>query len=211
MINHNKVLYGNKPEDMGLVDLNPTEMMFWLYCPIKAPQTSYIIPPNLRSYYSLLNKIKEDVSNKYVYLTAKTLYVENTYSGNRPGWHSDGFGTDDVNYIWYDNNPTEFTDGKLKYNLPEDCKDAMNQMEINANNSNIVTYPNKHLLRLDQSVIHRAPNYVKAGIRTFVKISISNDKYNLIGNSINHKLPIKMNMVKRNTDRNHPTCKDFVS
>ena len=27
-------IYGAPPVDLGLIDLSPVEMMFWLYCPI---------------------------------------------------------------------------------------------------------------------------------------------------------------------------------
>jgi hypothetical protein len=71
-------------------------------------------------------------------------------------------------------------------------------------NETFVTYPDKHLLRLDQSVIHRSPIKFAPGMRTFIKVSISKDRYDLIGNSINHKLDFGPLVAERQPERNHP-------
>lgn len=73
----------------------------------------------------------------------------------------------------------------------------------------IETYPDKHLLRLDPSVIHRPPVGFAPGMRTFVKASMSTERYNLEGNSVNHRLPLGVPLLPRKLDRNHPACKDF--
>lgn len=200
--------YGALPEDLGLVDISPKEMMFWLYCPIKVPRGSFVIPKNLEQFRPITEAVvrRESVANKYVYLTAKTLWVGGGYIGNRPGWHSDGFGTDDVNYIWYDSAPTDFFEDS--FNLPKDCEismkimDTMGQAAEYANR--LVHYPDRHLLRLDEKVIHRSPVNFEAGMRTFVKVSISYDRYNLKGNSINHDLGVSWPLYERRDERNHP-------
>ena len=143
----------------------------------------------------------ERLWDQYVYLTAKTLWVSGDYIGNRPGWHSDGFGTNDLNYIWYDRAPTEFLDAD--FDLPDDCADAMEQMANHALGRVPVLYPDKHLLRLDPSVIHRSPVDFEAGMRTFVKVSVSPDRYDLVGNSVNHALPA-WPLTARKAERNHP-------
>lgn len=202
------MIYGNLPTDLGLVDISPTEMMFWLYCPIKEPYGQFIIPPNLRQFQPILEKVcsTEYIGSSYVYLTTKTLYIEPKSVGNRPGWHTDGFGTDDINFIWYDRCPTLFLATNL--DLPDKCEDAMKQMEERAKGHANICYPDKHLLRLDQTVIHHIPMHIDPGMRTFVKVSISKDKYNLEGNSVNHKLKLNVDLKPRNVDRNHP-CQDF--
>ncbi|WP_259384425.1 hypothetical protein, partial [Bacillus thuringiensis] len=58
--------------------------------------------------------------------------------------------------------------------------------------------------RLDQRVIHRSPVNFEAGMRTFVKVSISADRYDLEGNSINHLLPDRWPLRPRQVERNHP-------
>lgn len=204
--------YGDLPEDLGLIDLSPVEMLFWMYCPISTPGKGYFLPDNLIQFWPIVLAAaqREPTSvDQYVYLTAKTLWVAGDYIGNRPGWHSDGFGTNDVNYVWCDRAPTEFFADA--FTLPDDCQDAMAQMTARAEGKTLVTYPDKHLLRLTPSVIHRAPATFEEGMRTFVKVSISPDRYNLEGNSINHRLAERWPLVPRDVVRNHPVRADFVA
>lgn len=211
-------LYGNPPVDLGLIDLNPTEMMFWLYCPVKVPGTGFIVPPNLMTFLPILQKVRNHMSgdeqdahffqSSYVYLTAKTLFVTADNPGNRPGWHSDGFMTDDLNFIWYDGNPTLFWEPQELEAFTQDDQGSLLEMQEAAEHWSQAglhcTYPNKHLLKLDETVIHRVADVDKPGVRTFVKVSISRDRYNLIGNSINHDLNLGWDYVGRAVDRNQP-------
>lgn len=202
------MIYGALPEDLGLVDLSPTEMMFWMYCPIQTPRLGMAIPDNLRQFIPIVDAAlwREDgAEGRYVYLTAKTLWVSGDNIGNRPGWHSDGFGTDDINYIWYDRAPTEFI--KDSFTLPDDCADSMAEMAVRATRCDPITYPDKHLLRLTSAVIHRSPVHFEPGMRTFVKVSISRDRYNLQGNSVNHGLRERWPLVPRQPERNHPAVR----
>lgn len=200
------MIYGKLPRDMGLIDIDPVEMMFWMYCPISTPTSEIRLPDNLRVFEPIIAAVRDydwDMFDyNYVYLTAKTLWVSGSYIGNRPGWHSDGFGTRDLNYIWYDRAPTEFFEDSFE--LPADCADAMAVMEDRARGKAIITYPCKHLLALTPEVIHRCPVGFEPGLRTFVKVSISSERYNLLGNSINHKLGETWPMVPRSVERNHP-------
>lgn len=219
-------LYGRQPVDLGLIDLSPTEMMFWLYCPIKVPGRSAVIPPNLAQFMPILDAVYHDHAgdedaayrwqNSYVYLTAKTLFVTANNPGNRPGWHSDGFMTDDLNYIWYDGSPTLFWEPLRLVQFTQDDRLSLWEMRDAADPdvARHVTYPNKHLLRLDETVIHRVADVTKPGVRTFVKVSVSRDRYNLVGNSINHDLDLGWDYVGRSIDRNQPAPgaveKEFV-
>ncbi len=198
------MIYGDLPQDLGLIDLSPAEMMFWIYCPIWTPEEGPVVPPNLRQFWPIVQAAinREGGLSGYGYLTARTLWVGGDYSGSRPGWHADGFGTEDINYIWSDHAPTEFIEDSFE--LPVGCADAMAVMAGYASKGDIVTYPAKHLLRLTPAVIHRPPENVSPGIRSFVKLSISKDRYNLEGNSINHGLAEKFDYVPRQAERNHP-------
>lgn len=204
------MIYGNLPADLGEINIDPVEMMFWMYCPISTPSMgiSVEMPDNLLSFAPIIHRIREydwdHWSDSYVYITAKTLWVSGDYIGNRPGWHSDGFGTADINYIWHDRAPTEFFEGSFQ--LPAQCDDAMERMALEAHDKPLVVYPDKHLLRLDPSVIHRCPVGFAEGMRTFVKVSISQDRYNLEGNSINHALEERWSLIPRSTERNHPAA-----
>lgn len=201
-----QIIYGALPECLGFIDLSPVEMMFWQYCPIATPRERPCLPDNLQQFEPIVEAVfdhdPEHYMRSYVYLTAKTLWVSGDYIGNRPGWHSDGFGTDDLNYIWSDRAPTEFYEDS--FTLPERCDDAMAIMAARAEKARLVHYPDKHLLKLTPAVIHRSPARFAPGLRTFVKVSVSADRYNLQGNAVNHHLKETWPLLPRASERNHP-------
>jgi hypothetical protein len=52
---------GNPPKDLGLIDLSPNEMMFWMYLPISVPGSSaYHLPENLRGFAEIVSAAKAD-------------------------------------------------------------------------------------------------------------------------------------------------------
>ena len=205
-------IYGAPPIDLGLIDISPSEMMFWLYCPIKLPGDYHAqMPLNLFRFWPIVRAVKEDCGinrwkDNYVYITAKTLFVTADNPGNRPGWHSDGFMTDDLNYVWSDCNGTLFWEPGKRISFVQDHMASLAEMEQAANVGPHMVYPDKHLLRLDQSVIHRVADVHTPRIRTFVKISISPDRYDLIGNSVNHSLAPDWQYFERGDDRNAPAA-----
>lgn len=210
------MLYGNLPTDLGLVDINPTEMMFHMYMPISLPGSDRVyLPEHLEVFRPLIISAWQDerqrFRDEYVYLTAKTLWVSGQYIGNRPGWHSDGFGTDDLNYIWADRAPTDFSydpKGQCFIFNSTDCQRFYDACDVFTGIWPIKHYADKHLLKLDPSVIHRSPVDFEEGMRSFAKVSISKDQYNLEGNASNYLLDIDWEMKKRNKDRNHPNKRD---
>ena len=199
--------YGEAPQDLGFVDIECPEMMFNLYLPIKMKNSDeFRIPENMKFIQPLLEEIEDIISDNYVYLTVKKMYVNNTCRGNREGWHSDGFQTDDINYIWYDSRPTQFA--IQSFDISDDCEKSLKEFRRQFSGT-ITSYDCKSLLRLTQRNIHRVSmNDFDEGIRTFVKVSISKNKYNLADNSHNHLFDYKWDMKCRQTERNHP-CKDF--
>ena len=206
--------YGLPPEDLGLVETKCPEMMCYQYLPIRIPDPTqyrkgqgfaYKIPERLQWVSDLLRFIEVD-KDDYVYLTAKNLWASADNKGNRGGWHSDGFMTNDVNYIWYDCLPTEFA--VQNFNITEDCERSLKEFEEQVDIRHIITYPNQHLLKLTPENIHRVSESRIEGFRTFVKISVSKNKYNLKGNSHNYLFDYDWTMVNRFEERNHP-CRDF--
>lgn len=195
--------YGAAPKVLGEFDIEPSEFCYVQYLPIVLPGSVYWqLPANLEWVRPLLSYVEAGVED-YVYVTAKHIFVSGSDCGNRPGWHSDGFGTDDLNYIWCDRSPTEFAIQPFK--LSADCEASMQEMEDQFIHGTEVVYPAKTLLLLDQGVIHRTPTRCEPGYRTFVKISISKHRYNLKGNAHNHLLNYDWPMVERSVERNHPT------
>lgn len=207
--------YGTKPKVIGSFDINCKEMMFCMYLPIKMiGELSLKIPENLSIFNPIIEAVlineMENIENKYIYITAKNIYVTPDNIGNRAGYHSDGFGTDDINYIWTNKFPTVFC--IQDFELSQECNLSMKQMVEQAKIENEITYPENTLLKLNQGVIHRTPTIEDCGMRTFVKISISTEKYNLIGNAHNHLFDYNWEMYERSVLRNHPTNseKDYV-
>lgn len=205
-------IYGTQPIDLGLINLSPDEMMFWLYCPIKLPgDFAVFIPQNLRQFAPLIRTVERDCTvnrwkDSFVYITAKTLFATAENPGNRPGWHSDGFLTDDLNYIWCDANPTIFFDDGDMHAFSADHVASLAEMDAlcESRSAHYRTYPVKRLLRLDQTVLHKVDTDIRPGVRTFVKISVSREKYALRGNSINYDLAPDWAYQERAAERNCP-------
>jgi hypothetical protein len=199
------MIAGTAPVRIGRIAVKASEMMFVQYMPIHLPERGTRVPPHLMCFEPLIAvALRERRPDQYVYLTAKHLYVTPGNVGNRPGWHTDGFGTDDINYIWCDRVPTEFC--VQPFELSDDCDESMAQMEAQARYENIRTYGENMLLRLDSAVVHRPPVLVEPnGYRTFVKVSISRDLYNLEGNAHNYLFDYDWPMVPRDVKRNHPS------
>lgn len=204
-------IYGSKPVDLGLIDLDPKEMMYWLYCPIKLVGQSLVtVPDNLEQFMKIINAVRCDVGSErwnasYVYITAKTLFVTADNPGNRPGWHSDGFMTSDLNYVWSDTNGTLFWEPEQLVDFVQDHSLSLEEMQKAAETGPVRSYADKHLLKLDQSVIHRVADVTVPRVRSFVKVSVSYDKYDLVGNSINHDLAPNWKYYERKADRNMPS------
>jgi hypothetical protein len=68
-----------------------------------------------------------------------------------------------------------------------------------------VTYGDRVLMRLDSSVIHTAPEIPAPGDnRSFIKVSFSNERWNLSGNSHNYLFEYEWQLFDRAPIRNDP-------
>lgn len=207
------MIYGGKPKKLGHFDIKCDEMLFYQYLPIKLiGGVEPIFEERLKPFSPLIGNCCGDFIgdfgldryvDSYVYLTVKKMYQNNQLAYNRKGYHSDGFMTDDINYIWCDLNPTVFNLGE--FNLTLDDHISMEEMEEQAKSVNEFTYDINTLLRLDQSIIHKVSDKnVEQGMRTFFKISFSKDKYDLKGNAKNYLLDYDWKMRNRKIKRNIP-------
>lgn len=204
--------YGELPLELGVFKIKCDEMLFYQYLPIKldgAIDVTY--EPRLDCFTKIIDKIclyfirefgYQRYKDSYIYLTAKSLWQMPNCSFNRKGYHSDGFLTDDINYIWSDCNPTIFNTSN--FNLSLDDKLSLNEMEQQSDVVNDISFGDDTLLRLNQFNIHRVADTDKGGMRTFIKVSFSKDKYDLIGNSHNYLLDYSWSMLKRKVERNIP-------
>jgi hypothetical protein len=111
--------------------------------------------------------------------------------------------TDDINYIWSDCCPTIFN--YSDFSLTQDHILSLEEMKSQALPSNNWLYKDNELLRLNQFNIHKVSQAKEPGIRCFLKVSFSKEKYNLLGNSHNYLLDYDWDMKLRKLERNHPT------
>jgi hypothetical protein len=204
--------YGDLPRNLGQFDVQCEEMMFVQYMPIKligGALTTY--DDRFLVFKEIIDEVCEDFINafsyeewckSYVYLTAKHMYQVPNASFNRHGYHSDGFMTNDINYIWSNKFPTVFNTSK--FNLTLDDRISIGEMEEQAKKENEITYADKSLVRLNEYNIHKVGDNSTGGLRTFVKVSFSKDKYDLIGNAHNHLLGYNWEMKERSVERNIP-------
>jgi hypothetical protein len=211
--------YGEAPVEVGLWNGRYfTELMHWLYLPVFMPgNVELTIPRNLQTQsidfmtrLALLDyeQNEGDWRDKYVYVTARRGFATPDNPLNRVGWHTDGFGTDDVNYIWCDRYPTQWLDAPTGIGDPsEDHLKSVEHFDMMANESDapIREVGPGVVYRLSPYVIHCTPNVpAPGGMRSWVKVSVSEHRYNLIGNSHNWELDYDWEMVERDTLRNDP-------
>lgn len=218
--------YGEPPEEIVSLDLDWHEYMHYLYLPVVMPGTPGVrLPDRLRFLREIVyealrreNHVGAFTEDRYVYVTARHGYASPGNPLNRPGWHCDGFGTEDVNYIWTDRFPTRFATGDFGV-VSEDhvlsakhfdalCGAAIGYGGVFAYHAGTIEIneaePNT-LYRLDPFVVHSTPIIpAPGGERSFLKISFSRDKYNLRGNSHNHLFGYEWHMWDRAEIRNDP-------
>jgi hypothetical protein len=207
------VTYGEAPVDIGAFDLPWEEFMHYLYLPVRlratvSEQQGIQIPARLEMVRPLVRAALADArvngyTNPYVYVTARRGVATPDNPLNRPGWHTDGFGTFDRNYIWWDRFPTRFAQGPFT-DISHDHLASMAQFEEQAPKGLVFTFPDRHLYRLTPYVVHTTPRVDEMGERSFLKISISNHRYNLKGNSHNYLLDYDWEMFARSDLRNDP-------
>lgn len=196
-----KLLVGKPPVQLGYFDLKCPEMMFIQDMPVVMPGKGLRLPDNLKFLEPFFEVVQYSVKHDYVYVSCKSMFVTKESRG-RPGWHLDGFGTNDINYIWSDDFPTEFYIGDIE--LTNDPIISRLEMDELISEENITIYPNKKLLMMDSSVIHRVSTDNRIGFRTFIKITVSTNQFRLFGNAHNYLFDYDWLMVPRSLDRNLP-------
>lgn len=204
--------YGSAPKQLGEFKVECREMMFYQYLPIKFPSMTHpVMESRLDCFKRIIGTACCDFiadfglnayGDSFVYVTAKFMYQQVNKPFNRPGWHSDGFMTSDINYIWCDRCPTIFNSSKFV--LSQDDKKSLAEMEQQAIPKNNYSFPDNTLLRLNQFNIHKCADVTASGMRTFLKISFSGDRYDLIGNTHNYLLDYDWEMKPRKEERNIP-------
>lgn len=202
------------------VKVKADEMCFVQYMPIKLPFESIKLPPQLEWTDPIVDSVfgdyfesNDDKCNvwhhKYVYLTVRHLYTTPASPGNRTGWHIDGYGSLDDNYLWCDRNPTEYLPQARRY-FGSDHVEAMDRIHDYADPLSYIAHaiPVNTVVDIERD-IHRVATPEVSGMRTFVKVTASYAKYNLKGNAKNPRLATWDNKHERSYKRNHPYVLDF--
>lgn len=175
--------------------------------------SEYQIPQNLEllvnqilgDIYQLSPELYDNDWTKYCYLTIKKQYITPNSIGNREGWHIDGFKSDQENFIWFDcpATPTEVSLGG--FTLTDDCAESLLEMEYQANIMFHHQLKPNVLYEMNQNCVHR-PTYnktKKSVLRTFIKLTFTDELFNCIGNAWNYKLPHIKPTTPRKEIRNH--------
>lgn len=202
-----KVVYGKLPIYLGQVEVDLQEMMYYLYMPIVMDHDygDVRVPRNLHPTLFMVGAAMAHAAReyRYIYLSARKGWATPGNPLNRPGWHCDGFGTEDVNYVWWVGPGTRFAPQAF-YNISDDHVESLKQFEAQVKLDSVVTYPERGLFRIDPSVVHSTPEITKTVMRQYVKISFSDQKYNLENNSHNYMFDYDWPLHSRDNLRNDP-------
>lgn len=203
-----KRTYGKRPDFLGFHDVHLPEYMNYMYLPVSMGNPNDIrLPDNIYLLYGMVKYVIDSPFYKegqYVYVTAKRGYATPDNPLNRPGWHSDGFGSDDYNAIWFNRYPTIVAIQEF-HDISDDHAYSMEQFDHQINPDRIEELEPLILHGMSPSVIHAAGEIpAPGGDRQFVKISCSFNKYNLEGNSHNYLFDYTWKMFDRDEVRNDP-------
>lgn len=209
---------GNLPEFVGDLFFSLNEVMYWLYLPVSIDYSEIRVPESLRGGPEAMIELAISHSRRvykhdyrYIYLSARKGWATPDNPLNRPGWHCDGYGTDDLNYVWWDGAGTRFAHQHFE-GIVSDHNRALKQFDEQVDLTKVVTYAAGGVFCLDPTVVHATPVIEPPGhMRQYVKVSMSDHQYNLENNSHNYLFDYSWPMHSRNLIRNSPHAqRDYV-
>lgn len=225
--------YGAPPIKVAeFPDVDLQEVMYYLYLPVKFPGIrGRRYPDNIQQVIPLVDTAirwaaarGRDVTKDYAYVSARKGWATPDNPLNRPGWHADGFGTDDINFVWWIGAGTRFAVGDFG-SVPESHTDSLHHFEQQADRAMtyeriglrgdvkiITNYPAKTLYAIDPFVVHATPLIEKGEWRQYVKVSLSTHRYNLENNSHNYLFDYDWPLFGREEVRNdtHTAQQDYA-
>lgn len=200
-------MYGNLPVYLGRYEFDLPEVMYYLYLPIKTEAGPDIrMPENLHCCRGLVDAclVYAGQHYQYVYISARKGYATPDNPLNRPGWHCDGFGTDDLNFVWWVGPGARFVHQSFQ-GIVSDHNRSLKQFDEQVQLERVITYPQYGLYVIDPSVVHATPLIEPPGcMRQYVKVSMSNQRYNLENNSHNYLFNYQWPLHSRDAIRNDP-------
>jgi len=186
----------NRPEWVGEIDLKlPSERQYILRMLIKRPFGECKLPKELEWCKPMVDKafntqLKMGIRQPFCYLTIRNGLVD---SETDDEWHVDGFSQTithlpEQNYIWVDNNPTEFIVKEI--DIPYDFDSSKHNIHYfiddNITENDVVkTMNEKTIYCLDPYVIHRRPKLTKGTQRCFIRVSFTPIEIEDCNNTIN--------------------------
>lgn len=180
-------------------------------CIKQAGHSEYQIPANIEhivweaiaTAHELNDKLYHSDWLYNCYLTLKHEYVNHASTGTRPGWHIDGFMSDQMNFIWTDCLPTAVVVGDFSVSADHDL--SLTEMTHQAQGRQIIHLKPKNMYELSQEVVHapvvddtRSPI-----LRTFLKLTFTKEEFNCARNAWNYKLPHIRGFKTPAASRNH--------
>ena len=190
-----------------LPSVNDLEFCQSVYLCIRDPQFAdggLLIPDNYQDVVmpliaSLLDQVEPE---DYIYVTIRKQHIQPQSCGNREGWHVDGFLSDDRSFIWFDSLPTQAAYGV--FDVEPDHERSLKQFNEQVDHSFINNLPTETLIELGDTVHRPVFNTgIDVVLRTFIKIVLSKEKFNGVGNAWNYKLPHIKPTKTRGAVRNH--------
>jgi hypothetical protein len=203
------IVYGKLPADLGAVACDLKEVMYYLYLPVRMGNSAVLLPSNIECIRPLIQRAelhanKQGKCYRYCYVSARKGWATPDNPLNRPGWHCDGFGTDDLNFVWWAGPGTRFAHQAFE-NIKPDHSQSLTQFDEQVRSENIVTFPERCLYVIDPSVVHATPQIEAPGCwRQYIKISMSDERYNLENNSHNYMFTYNWPLHSREMERNDP-------
>ena len=162
------------------------------------------VPENLQDIViPLLSLILDKVdTDDYIYATVSRKHIQPYEHGNRTGWHVDGFLSDDRSFIWCDSMPTAVAVGEFCVDADHHTSLAQFERQVTKHSTRFLEPYTLYELR---DCVHRPVinSTSTVQLRTFVKIVISKERFNGIGNAWNYLLPHIKPTKQRGASRNH--------
>lgn len=213
--------YGKPPVLLGQFDFSLTEVMYYLYLPVvmerevEAKRSIIRLPRNVECCRPMIEHALKSTQRRYnyVYLSARKGWATPDNPLNRPGWHCDGFGSEDINFVWWRGPGTRFAIGDFG-EISDNHNLSMTQFEVRIREATATFWvkdrrdiridnpPAGYLYGLDPYVVHATPLLTRGCMRQFVKISLSDHRYDLYNNSHNYLFDYDWPMQDREETRN---------
>jgi len=212
---------GAPAENLGRFDIALDESMRYLYLPVWVPEMGGVndpsvtngyrfVPPNLHSILPMLSEVYDSPyyqDDDYVYINAIRGYIPQGHHPNRPGWHADGYGSNDHSFVWFDSVPTLWADQNFE-GISPDHEESIRQMTAQIDVERVGRLDPFVLWGMSTSCVHATSAALWGSDRSFVKITLSKHRYNLEGNSHNYLIDYDWPMHDREGVRNHPTASE---